>query len=117
MGASGSNVNDPTLKNRLFGAVTLTKNADIDKYRYSGYGIGFDRRGSFSFPGGGYGQNVIIFGADMNSSPHVDNKGRDILILEIGPTQGLGEHFFNCRKNVFYCKEITKFKAKRNYKV
>ena len=53
----------------------------------------------------------------MNSSPHVDNKGRDILILEIGPTQGLGEHFFNCRKNVFYCKEITKFKAKRNYKV
>ena len=47
---------------------------------------------SFSFPGGGYGQNVIIFGADMNSSIHVDNKGKDILILGIGPTQGLGEH-------------------------
>ena len=29
-------------------------------------GIVFDRRGSFSFPGGGFGQNVIIFGADMN---------------------------------------------------
>ena len=29
---SGSNDNDPTLKNYLFGAVTLTKNADIDKY-------------------------------------------------------------------------------------
>ena len=28
-GASGSNDNDPTLKNCLFGAVTLTKNADI----------------------------------------------------------------------------------------
>ena len=51
---------------------------DID--RYSGYGIGFDRRGSFSFPGGGFGQNVIIFGADMNSSIHVDNKGKDINI-------------------------------------
>ena len=50
--ASSSNDNDPTLKNCLFGTVTLTKNADIDKYRYSGYGIGFDRRSSYSFPGG-----------------------------------------------------------------
>ena len=66
--ASSSNSGDSTLKNCLFGAVTLTKNADIDKYRYSGYGIGFDRRGSFSFPGGRFGQNVIIFGADMSSS-------------------------------------------------
>ena len=41
---------------------------------YSGYGIGFDRRGSFSFPGGRFGQNVIIFGADMNSSIYIDNK-------------------------------------------
>ena len=47
LGASGSNDNDPTLKNCLFGAVTLTKNTDIDKYRYSGYGIRFDRRSSF----------------------------------------------------------------------
>ena len=38
---------DPTLENCLFGAVSLTKNADIDKYRYSGYGIGFDRHGFF----------------------------------------------------------------------
>ena len=29
------------LENCLFGAVSLTKNADIDKYNYSGYGIGF----------------------------------------------------------------------------
>ena len=57
--ASISNSSDPTLKNCLFGAVTLTKNADIDKYGYSGYGIGFDTRGSFSFPGGAFGQNVI----------------------------------------------------------
>ena len=55
LGASGSNNNGPILKNCLFGAVTLTKNADIDKYRYSGYGTGFDRRSSFSFPGGGFG--------------------------------------------------------------
>ena len=56
MGTSTSNDNDRTLKNCLFGAVTLTKNADIDKYKYSGYGIGFHRRSSFSFPSGGFGQ-------------------------------------------------------------
>ena len=49
LGASSSNVNDPTLKNCLFGAVTLTKNADIDNNGYSGYKIGIDRRGSFHF--------------------------------------------------------------------
>ena len=32
--ASGSNDSDPTLKNSLFGAVTLTKNTDIEKYGY-----------------------------------------------------------------------------------
>ena len=67
LGASGSNDSDPTLKNWLFGAVTLTKNADTDKYGYSGYRTGFDRRSSVSFPGGGFGQNVLIFGADVSS--------------------------------------------------
>ena len=43
-------------------------------YRYSGYGIGFVRRSSFSIPGGGFGQNALIFGADMSSSAHIDNK-------------------------------------------
>ena len=51
LGAFSSSYSDPTIKKCLFGSVTLTKNADIDKYGYSGYGIGFDRRGSFSFPG------------------------------------------------------------------
>ena len=69
----------------------LTKYTDIDKYGYSGYGIGFDRKSSFSFPGGGFGQNILIFGADMSSSAHIDNKKKDILVLGKGPTQGL-EH-------------------------
>ena len=70
------------LKNSLFVVVALTKNADIDKYGYSGYGVGFDRKSSFSFPGGGFGQKVIISGVDMCSCAHVDNKKKDILILE-----------------------------------
>ena len=55
-----SDYNYLTLQNALFGAVKLTKNADINKYGYFGYGIGFDRKGNFSFPGGGLGCNVII---------------------------------------------------------
>ena len=100
LGASSSHVNDPTLKNCLFGAVTLTKNANIDKYGYSGYGIGFDRRGSFSFPGGGYGQNILIFGVDMSFSAHIDNKKRHISIRNRSNTRI--RTYFNCRKNVFY---------------
>ena len=88
LGASSSNFSDPTIKNCLFGAVTLTKNAGIEKYEYSGYGIGFDKRSSFSFPSGGCGQNVLIFGADMSTSIHIDNKKKDI-VLGRGPTQGL----------------------------
>ena len=86
LSASSSTVNDSALKNCLFGAVTLTKNADINKYRYSGYGIEFDRRGIFSFPSDEFGQNVLIFGVDMSSSTHIDNKKKDILVLGTGPT-------------------------------
>ena len=89
LGASTFSNSDPTITNCLFGTVTLNKNADIKKYKYSGYGIGFDRRSSFSFQGGGFGQNIIIFWIDMSSSPHIDNKEKDILILGKGPTQRL----------------------------
>ena len=87
LSASSSNVNDLTIKNCLFGAVTLTKNADIEKYKYSGCGIGFDRRSSFSFPSGRFGQNKLIFVADMSTSTHIDNKKKDILVLGRRPTQ------------------------------
>ena len=85
------NISDyPTLENCLFGAVRLTKNADFNKYKYSGYGIGFDRKGSYSI-GDEIDRNVVVFGVDMSSSPHIDNKEKVILILGKGPTQGL-EH-------------------------
>ena len=37
------------------------------------------------------GENVIIYGADMSSSAHIDNKNKDILILGEEPTQGLDD--------------------------
>ena len=88
----------PTLVNCLFGAVSITKNVDIDQNKCLGYGIGFDRTGHYLQPSGRFGRNVIIFGVDMNSSVNVDNKGKDILILGKGPTQGLGEHSLTAEK-------------------
>ena len=60
----------------------MTKNANIEKYGYSGYGIGFDRKSIFSFPSGGFGPNVLIFGVDLSSSAHIDNKRKTYQFLE-----------------------------------
>ena len=79
-----------TLENCLFGAVELTKHDDIDKYNYSGYGIGFDSNEYFSHPSVGFGKNVITFGADMSSSVHANNKTRNILVLGKNFIQGTG---------------------------
>ena len=108
MAGSSSHSDDPKLKNYLFGAVTLTKKVDVDNYGYSGYGIGFDRKSSFSFPDGGFGQTVLIFEADMSSSVHVDNKNKDILVLGKGPTQGLKHTLTAEKMNSFNFTETKK---------
>ena len=87
----------------------MTKNTDVEKYGYSGYGTGFDRRSSFSFPSGGFGQNVLIFGADMSSSVRVDNKKKDILVLGKGPAEGL-EHTLTAEKMYSINFTVTKKK-------
>ena len=107
LGTSGSHIHDPTLKNCLFCAVILTKNTDIDKYGYCGYGTGFDKKSSFTFPGGGMGQNVITFGVDMSSSAHIDRKKKYILILGIGPIQGL-KHTLTAEKMYSINFTVTK---------
>ena len=61
LAGSSSHSDDLILKNCLFGAVTLSKKSDVDNYGYSGYGVGFYRKSSFSLPGGGFCQNVLIF--------------------------------------------------------
>ena len=103
---SALNSNDDfTLENCLFGAVKLTKNADVDKYKYFGYGIGFDGKGVFSHPTGSFGNNTIIFGVDMRSSVHIDNKKRHFNSWK-GSNTRIRRSFVNCRKNVInelYC--------------
>ena len=97
------------LTNCLFGAVTLTKNTDIDNYGYPVYGIGHDRRSNFSFLDGDFGQNVLIFGVDMSSSAHIDNKKKYILVLGKWPTEGL-EHTLTAEKMYSISFTVTKRK-------
>ena len=54
-------------------------------------------KGTFGFRAIGFARNVIIFGADMSSLPHIDNRKKYILILGKGPTQGL-EHTLAAEK-------------------
>ena len=121
----------------MFRAVKLTKNSDIGKYQYSGYGIGFDSKGTFTHLSGGTGVNVIIFGVDLSRSTHANNKIRSILILGRDFIQGIDGTTIYAEKMYFvnftatrkkFClslhyngdnsylfvngTEITKFKAK-----
>ena len=73
----------------MFGALSLTKNADIDQYKYTGYGIGFDRKGEFSFGSREFGRNSIIFGVDLTNSSHANNRKNNILVLGKDFTQGV----------------------------
>ena len=63
----------------------------------------------FSFTSGGVGQNISVFGVDMSSSPHIDNKKEDILALGKGPTQGL-EHTLTAEKMYSINFTVTKKK-------
>ena len=58
----------------MFGAVSLTTNVDVNKYKYYVYRIVFDRHGFLSHPNGGTSGNVIIFGVDMSSSTKIAKK-------------------------------------------
>ena len=78
---------DITLEKCLFGAVKLTKNLKI--ISYSGYGIAFDSKRSFSRQSGGYGKNVIIVGADLSSSVQANSRANNILVLGKDFIQGI----------------------------
>ena len=83
----------------MFWAVRLSKNVDFDKYKYPGYRTGFDVDGAFLLSNGsGFGKNVIMFGVDTNSSTHIDNKKKYILILLEVPTQKLDDTTLTAEK-------------------
>ena len=86
----------------------MTENFDIDRYKYSGYGIVFDKKGFFS-AGNGVGRNVIIFGVDMCSFTNIDSTKKDILIVGKDPTKWL-EHTLSADK--IYSNNFTENKKK-----
>ena len=43
-------------------------------------------------------KNVIIFGTDMSSSGHGDNREKDVLIVGHGPVQGSDDTASNAEK-------------------
>ena len=86
------------LENCLSGVVKLSKNANISKYKYFRYDIGFDGYGTCLYPSAGFGQNAKIFGVDMSCSVHVDNKKKDFLILVEGPIRLLDDTIITAEK-------------------
>ena len=97
------------MSNCLFEGVKLAENADPGKCVYSGYGIGFDLRSEFELPDASVCKNVIIFGVDMSSSEHIDNKKKDILILGIGPAQGSDDTILEAKYLINFSRSNIKF--------
>ena len=84
---SPSVTSDIIPENCLFGPVKIIKILKINTY--SGYGIAFDSKGIFSHISGGYGENVIIFGTDLSSSVHANNRANNILVFGKNLIQGI----------------------------
>ena len=93
----------------------MTKNADSDKYSYSGYGFGFDAHLAFSMSSGdGFGKSSIIFGVNNSSSPHADNRQKDISIPGKGHAEGLDDTTVTAEAKfcINFTKQEMKFCAK-----
>ena len=108
LGASSSHVNDPTIKNCLFGAVTLTKNADIDNMDILVIEWDLIEVEFFHFQVW-ICSKCINFRSRYEFFCNIDNKKKDILLLGIGPTQGL-EHTLTAEKMYSINFTVTKKK-------
>ena len=103
----------------IFSAIKLTKNTTaFVKYKYPGYGTAFDAFGSFLLSNGsGFGKNAIIFGGDMSSSEHIDNRKKKILIFDKGLVQGLDDATLTAEAeySIGFSKSWKKFCLSRWY--
>ena len=94
-----------TVRNALFGAMQITKNADTSKYKYKVYGICFDEGGLFSIENINDGRDVIIFGVHENSVIHSNNKANNIFIMGDGFAQGINDTTLYAEK--MYSRNFT----------
>ena len=86
-------------KNCLFGAISIVKNSDREKYVYRGYGGTFDSAVLWSF-NNGTGRNVIIFAAENSSSSHAGNRINTFLVLGEVPSTGINGSFGSPEENI-----------------
>ena len=88
-------------------------------FYYSKYGISFEVQGTFSMPNGGFGNNIIIIGADMRPSARVDMLiiKKDILILGKGPTKRLDDTTLTTEAeySISFTKQGNKFCCSMRY--
>ena len=108
--------NNFKFKNCLFGATSIIKNSDKEKYVHGGFGMIFDRPGSWSF---NYdtAKNVIICGVDNSSSSHSDNRKNNFLVLGEAAAFGINGSFISSRTNfsINFSKSNTKFCLSLHY--
>ena len=91
----------------------ISKNYSVSTYptlENSGYGIGFDRQGEFSF-GNGFGRNCIVLGADKSSSLFANNKKNNIHVLVKDFVQGINGTTIYAEKlhSIHFTKSDKKF--------
>ena len=87
---------DYTIQNASFGEVKITKNSDISKNNYEGYGICFDEGGTFTKGNITNDKNVIIFGAEMSFSIHANSRvSSDFLVQDINGTLIYAEKIYS----------------------
>ena len=108
--------NNFKFKNCLFGATSIVKISDKEKYVYSGYGITLDSASWCSFSND-TARNVIIFGVDNSSSSHSENRKNYVLVLDEGPTFGINGSFGWAEKkcNINFTKANTRFCLSLNH--
>ena len=101
----------------MFGAISIVKDTDKEKYVYSGYGIAFDEKGGWSFDNS-TARNNIILGVDSSSSSHSDNRKNNFLILGEARTFGINGSFGSAEKkfSINFAKLNTKFCLILHYK-
>ena len=101
----------------MFGAISIVKDTDKEKYVCSGYGIAFDEKGDWSFDNGTARTNIIL-GVDSSSSSHSDNRKNNFLILGEARTFGINGSFGSAEKkfSINFAKLNTKFCLILHYK-
>ena len=100
----------------MFGAATIVKNSDKEKWVYSGYGIAFYEVGSWNF-GNNISKNVVSFGVDNSLSSHGNNRKNNVLVPGEGPACGINGSFGSPEKkfSINFSKENTKFCLSSHY--